>query len=626
MHSKSGTARLSMGWAIVLCVLISPTSLPGSPLLLSRPAGTVALTHGENAVKLSGGAVRHTFPSGHMIVDVDEDRWDELRDALPAGWAVYDAPIAAPSGPAEQAWNRMVKPRLVSTPGQAKTGQPLSNCVIVRNPNLRDVPEGAQKSAGPTDYGPYGAGFWDGSEFFLGKIAIAVITPESNGMIDPSTEDWTQEESDHIAAHVTEAMNWWGGQTDFEPLSFTYEYHFAVPTSYEPIERPQSDEALWVDEVLSNLGYGGPDRFTKAQNFVNDLKSRHGADWAFLLFVVDSSNDPDGMFASGHFAYSYLGGPFLVLTLDNDGWGQENFSSVCAHEVGHIFYALDEYYSAATPCDAESGYLRYRNENSQYGSCLEDVPFSIMRSVPLDFAEISSSTRGQIGWVDADGDGIPDVSDTEPTVSVLAIGKSSTALVEGQASVVPIPNLNPVGYGHAVSINRIASVEYRLDGGDWIEAIPDDSTWDGGLESFHFEPAAPDTGLYWLEVRGVNSVGRPSAAFFEGSIEIHGATGVSIPGLSLPSIVIGHDARPNPFNPRTEIHLQLLSDIRGRVAVYSSAGRLVQILFDGEIPAGDAAFTWDGTDRNGRSNASGRYFYRLESNGNAVTGSMVLVR
>ena len=36
-----------------------------------------------------------------------------------------------------------------------------------------------EKNAGDGDYGPAGAGFWDGSEYLLGKVGVAVIFPES---------------------------------------------------------------------------------------------------------------------------------------------------------------------------------------------------------------------------------------------------------------------------------------------------------------------------------------------------------------------------------------------------------------------------------------------------------------
>ena len=39
-------------------------------------------------------------------------------------------------------------------------------------------------------------GYYDMSEFMMGTIALGIIFLESDGTIDPSTEDWTQQEKD----------------------------------------------------------------------------------------------------------------------------------------------------------------------------------------------------------------------------------------------------------------------------------------------------------------------------------------------------------------------------------------------------------------------------------------------
>ena len=67
-------------------------------------------------------------------------------------------------------------------------------------------------------------------------------------------------------------------------------------------------------------------------------------DWAFTVFLVDNSNDADGLFSDGYHAYAYLGGPFTVRPhLRPGGPPGPMLNSVFAHEMGHIFYATDEY-------------------------------------------------------------------------------------------------------------------------------------------------------------------------------------------------------------------------------------------------------------------------------------------
>lgn len=83
---------------------------------------------------------------------------------------------------------------------------------------------------------------------------------------------------------------------------------------------------------------------------------------------------------------------------------------------------------------------------------------------------------------------------------------------------------------------------------------------------------------------------------------------------------------PNPFNPGTRIDFQLLVPEKVRVAVYDIRGRLVRVLFDAPLPAGDAAVTWDGTDRMHRPVRSGSYIYRLETPSFSESKKMTLLR
>lgn len=623
--------QLFLGGAVALSIWISPKSLLGSPLLLSRLTGAAAPTQAEIVVQELGGTVVHRFLPDHLIVDIENVQRGTLADRLGSVWACGSGEVDSPREPAHFAFNRLLELEDRSPPatpprergkGNYSVGAPLVGDCFIPPPGTTT----ARKASVSTEYGPYGAGFWDGSEYLYGSIGIAVVLPESDGSIDASSENWTSEEKAHVAAEIVEAMNWWASQSTYGSPTFSYEYHYDVPVSYEPITRPQSQESLWIEEAVAELGYSGSDRFTESQRLVNDVKNRLGTDWAFIIYVVDSSNDTDGMFSSGHFAYAYLGGPFMVLTLTNDGWGAQNFAAVCAHETGHIFYALDEYYSAGSPCTDVSGYLRYENQNSQFGTCQENVQYCIMRSVPLEYAELCSSTRGQIGWVDADSDNIPNVSDTDPTVQIISVGKNGSSLVEGNAFVTPINNLNPMGYGNDISINRISAVEFQLDGGGWQVAEPVDGTWNSGSESFSFQPVAADSGTYWMEVRAINSLGVVSAALFETDIDIRGATGIAVSDGGAPGTIRLLGNWPNPFNPRTEIHFSMVEGGSVTALIYDARGALVQEVFQGLLPVGASHLTWNGEDSSGRQAGSGRYFYTIRSGSAKVTGSMLLLR
>ena len=188
-------------------------------------------------------------------------------------------------------------------------------------------------------------------KYMIGSVAVGIIMPESSGSIDPSSEDWTTARQDQVVAEIGNALNWWAQREPRAHLSFTWHVERSVPTGYEPITRPQSDERLWIGDVMSRLGYNSADYRDSVWSYDNALRTAEGTNWAFTIFVVDDVHDLNHMFADYLFAYAYVGGPFMVLTYNNDGYGISNMDAVTAHEMGHIFYALDEY--------AEREYLVY---------------------------------------------------------------------------------------------------------------------------------------------------------------------------------------------------------------------------------------------------------------------------
>lgn len=83
---------------------------------------------------------------------------------------------------------------------------------------------------------------------------------------------------------------------------------------------------------------------------------------------------------------------------------------------------------------------------------------------------------------------------------------------------------------------------------------------------------------------------------------------------------------PNPFNAGTTIRFRLDRSGPASLAVYNLLGQRVEVLYQGELAAGQHQVTWDGADRRGRVLASGVYFCRLEAGGRSETRRMVLLR
>jgi flagellar hook assembly protein FlgD len=70
--------------------------------------------------------------------------------------------------------------------------------------------------------------------------------------------------------------------------------------------------------------------------------------------------------------------------------------------------------------------------------------------------------------------------------------------------------------------------------------------------------------------------------------------------------------QPNPFNPITEVPVYLARDEDVSFRIYDVAGRLVRVLIQGRMRAGEYRLRWDGRKDNGSPVSSGVYFFRVE--------------
>ena len=196
------------------------------------------------------------------------------------------------------------------------------------------------------------------------------------------------------------------------------------------------------------------------------------------------------------------------MTYGNNGYGPHNMDAVAAHETGHIFLALDQYYAARQPCTRTSGYLGVANGNSQYGNCASDEA-SLMRgqTAPYHQGALDDYARGQIGWRDSDDDGILDPVDT--ILSVVSMeytvesGRPDVLTFSGTIRDAPYPSPSR----RSTIINTISEVQYRVAGGQWTDADPDDGAFDAHTESINFTTAPLPTGDLDIELRVVDSAG-----------------------------------------------------------------------------------------------------------------------
>gem|GEM_PF-2427073 len=394
---------------------------------------------------------------------------------------------------------------------------------------------------------PYGAAYYDTSEYLAGSISVNIIFPESAG----GGENWSSARKTDVRNRIGAAMSWWAAREPAAKLTFVYNVR-DVSVSDEPITcnaDPASvpatscDEPGWVGEAMTNLGYPGTDYYDQVYAFNNAMRALNGTDWSFTIIVADSLNDADGEFPDGYFAYSYLGGPFTMITYDNSAYGIGNLAAVAAHETGHVFYALDEYSASNCSTGDYAGYLNGPNSNCENGGTNYGC---IMRGQvePYSTPAICAATRRMLGWRDSNSNGVLDITELPPTTVLTPYlpdpSADNTPTYYGMAhSTSAYTNSNPYDaatshhYYQAarnnMSVLKIAAVEYNIDGGAWQQASPRDSGFDQTIDSFTFTTAALSDGARLIRARAKDNFGNYDPAPPSDSLTVNTLQPTDIP-------------------------------------------------------------------------------------------------
>jgi len=363
---------------------------------------------------------------------------------------------------------------------------------------------------------PLGATDLNTSEFLAGAVSVNIILVESDGSIDASTEDWSVSRENDVVARIALGLEWIRAQEPQSALRFVYH---VVPgrtdararTGYEPIHRSadpsgSTGEDRWVKDVLAKMGYPSGDRFARSRALAADTRRADGTDWAVNIFVVDSLADADGAFADGRFAYCWIGGPHLVMTYDNQGWGIGRMDMVLRHELLHAFYAFDEYAGSACTCTEHRGYLDGANLNCE--TCNPTAGACVMIA---NGDALCAATRRHLGWADLDGDGVIDVLGQDPDTFLDAMPTDicGAPVLAGFASVVAATNRNTFGgtTHPSISVNRLAGLEFRVDGVAVPQVQMDEGDWGVPQERFRATLPALRPGSHVLAVGALDDVG-----------------------------------------------------------------------------------------------------------------------
>ncbi len=459
---------------------------------------------------------------------------------------------------------------------------------------------------------PYGAMEQDLGEFLLGSVAVTPVFLESNGQLDPSTEDWDPQKITEVLTKISDGTDWWvdllDTQTTVHQLSFTVDTTYAsapFETRYEAISRPSNDYVNYVSEFIAAAGFNQTGNLeADVRAFNQAQRTKLGTDWSFTIFVAPSWNDSDGQFDPGgsfRRAFSFAGGLFMVVPSTRP-------ASTFAHEIGHMFWARDEYPGGGTYLQRR-GYYNTQNLNAHDNPDPGFVqqPSIMAAGTLLDSAYANHtsppSTLAMVGWQDSDGDGIFDVMDVPHrlTGSGYYEPASSTYFFDGRAVVQTLPNLNPSGLQNDITLNRIREIEYRFDDGPWqLYSTPNAYEVDihmaisvpGGVQSieirardsqstvvsnvFHGRLSRPDqtlvpgiNGYVWIDANrnGLRDVGERGNPGW--TIEVRDASGNP---LDLRTVIEPDNYPPGPLSSGFSPHLTLSSvgtDVDGRVGVFA---------------------------------------------------------
>ena len=365
----------------------------------------------------------------------------------------------------------------------------------------------------------------DTSEYLMGRIWVNVVLPASAGAV--STEFWTLQEIADIKREMAEGVAWWTTTLPDAHLSFTFDWSFAdnpVATTLEPILQTPENDYLWINDMLAVLAPGTTGTTDERLRAYTDLTRRAtNSDWAYTVFVADDTNDADHMFAggSGFFAYATLGGPGVVMTYNNDGWGIDDMALVFAHETAHMFYTLDEYAGSGAVYTDRSGYLNIQNLNAvdpppNPGTIVPSLMGETDKQRIAYTGHTSSPTSLQmLGYRDTDADGILDILDTLPTLATtVQSSDAATGAIQilATAGIVPFANDNPNGQGHDISLNTVSAIQYKVDEGTWLDLPAQNGAYDGPQETAVLQLAGLANGSHHIYLRSRSSVGSWSAA------------------------------------------------------------------------------------------------------------------
>ena len=248
--------------------------------------------------------------------------------------------------------------------------------------------------------------------------------------------------------------------------------------------------------------------------------------------------------------------------------------------------------------------------------------------------------------VDTDGDGVPDthpfivyymqlgldqVSALVATADSLAnLGMQGLCVALGQSALAPV--LGPVvgdyagatltalltaGVGTVDALTQTAAATgaYAVGAlaGAGVDVNDSDHDFDGTNGRLVFQV-------------GNNCIPRNQYVAVQSNWVNTGTAEINSDESLIPKEFALYDNYPNPFNPTTQIAVDLPEAATTEITVWNIMGQRVATLYTGDLNAGHHTLNFDGRDSNGKQLTSGMYLYRVAAGKYNATKKMTLMK
>lgn len=175
---------------------------------------------------------------------------------------------------------------------------------------------------------------------------------------------------------------------------------------YEPIRHDFYEHHLWVNRIMANWGYtqthSDPQvQMTRRVTAFNEwFRGTIGGSGAHSVFIIYNPSPAPTQHPDGRYTGSYFGGPAILHPFRPGNYPTSMWGLVYAHEMGHTYWACDEYVGSCSGCGFCHPGMGPRpttpNGNCEVGCNIS--PAQCMMLVVSANSGLCEHTMKQIGW------------------------------------------------------------------------------------------------------------------------------------------------------------------------------------------------------------------------------------